>query len=391
MSEARLTDALARLDTHKNLNLPPRSRDLLGRLVVRFLWRRELKSQVDVNLATRDAVDSLLEITRTQQSAMDRLAGGDQVRGELDELRRNDQNLLAGLNQRLYSAVGGLRTELSDLRLHLAEKAEHNEDVRARLADIEERLATLATAARDVRLRHAQVDLVLDQLRPALAEPDRPAVEVPARVALLEVAMVELLDGPAEQVRTARSAYLPVIEKARAAGASGPVFEVAPARGDWLDVLRANEIPARAASANPVVVRRCTESGHPVTAADPLDTLAEVDGRPLGAITAFRYVERLTPDRLARFVDLAARALQPGGVLIVETPHPAGALTGDFHLDPFARQPVHPMFLRFLVEAAGFAGVEIRYPDAGPFSGWPADITASAAHGDDRYCLLARM
>lgn len=391
MSEARLADALARLDKHKNLNLPPRSRDLLGRLVLRFLWRRELKSQVDVNLATRDAVESLRDITR----ATDGLVSVDQLRAELDELRRSDQNLLAGLNQRLYSAVGGLRTELSDLRLLLADKAEHTEDVQARLTGIEGELATLTAASRDVRLRHAQVDLVLDQLRPARRDEasaeEAPAVEVPTRLAPLELALVELLDGPADQVRTARGAYLPLLEQARADGARGPVFDMAPARGDWLDVLRAAELPARSASANPAVVRRCADAGHSVRAEDALATLAEVAGRPLGAITAFRYAERLAPDLLARFVDLAASTLQPGGVLIVETPNPAGALTGDFHLDPFARQPVHPTFLRFLVEAAGFTHVEIRYPDGGPFSGWPTDLSAPTARRADRYCLIARM
>jgi hypothetical protein len=320
---------------------------------------------------------------------MEQLATVDQLRTELDALRRSDQNLQAGLNQRLYSAVGGLRGELSDLRLHLADKAEPTEDVQARLADIEAELAAMARSARDVRLRHAQVDLFLDRSRPA-TEVQAP-VEVPARIAALELAMVELLDGPPEQVRAARVGYLPVLTTARAAGASGPVFDMAPGRGDWLDQLRAAEIPARAASANPLVVRHCVASGHRVDETDPLDVLSDMDGRAFGAITAFRYAERLDPARLARFVDLAAHRLQPGGVLLVETPNPAGAKAGDFHLDPLARQPVHPEFLRFLVEAAGFADVEIRYADGGPFGGWPADLSAPAARRADRYCLLARM
>jgi hypothetical protein len=137
------------------------------------------------------------------------------------------------------------------------------------------------------------------------------------------------------------------------------------------------------------VVRHCTGNGHDVAAADPLAALSELDGRVLGAVTAFRYVERLTPEGLARFVDLAGARLTPGGVLIVETPNPA--VTDDFHLDPFARQPVHPVFLRFLVEAAGFRDVEIRYPDGGPFHAWPADLSAPAARSADRYCLVARI
>ncbi|HEX4724638.1 MAG TPA: hypothetical protein VH333_19120 [Pseudonocardiaceae bacterium] len=370
MSDLRLADARARIEANRDLRLPLPARDLLGRIALRFLWRRGLKWQVEANLATRDAVDGVLEL-------------GAALRADLHDVRRQEQNMLAGLNQRLYSAVGALRTELSDLRLRLADKAEQADEVQTRLDGIEAELGALVAGARATRLRHAQLDLYLDQQRPAAPPDPVPPVR---RSALLELALVELLDGPADQVRTARSGYLPVLADAR-----GPVFDPAPARGDWLDLLRGADIPARAASANPLVVRHCAGLGHDVTSADPLSALSELDGRSLGAVTAFRYVERLTPDQLARFVDLAAARLLPGGVLLVETPNPAGAAAGDFHLDPFARQPVHPMFLRFLVEAAGFGEVEIRYPDSGPFGGWPTDLSAPPTRRADRYCLLARI
>lgn len=372
MSDLRLADARARIEANRDLRLPLPARDLLGRIALRFLWRRGLKWQVEANLATRDAVDGVLDL-------------GAALRAELADVRHNEQNMLTGLNQRLYSAVGALRTELSDLRLRLADKAEHADEVRARLDRLEVELAGLIVSARATRLRHAQLDLFLDQQRPTATPAAAPPVQ---RGALLELALVELLDGPAEQVRGARGGYLSVLADARAAG---PVFDPAPARGDWLDLLRGADIPARGASANPLVVRHCVGLGHDVLAADPSTALSELDGRSLGAVIAFRHVERLTPDQLARFVDLAAARLLPGGVLLVETPNPAGAVPGDFHLDPFARQPVHPMFLRFLVEAAGFGEVEIRYPDSGPFSGWPADLSAPAARRADRYCLLARI
>jgi hypothetical protein len=402
MSEARLADALARLEDNKTLRLPLRSRDLLGRLALRFLWRRHVKWQVEVNLAVSDAVDALRELQGTQRSALAELTGRagrgsdfatqEQLRVELEVLRRSDHNMMAGLNQRLYSAVGGLRTELGDLRLQLADKAENAGDVDDRLAVIEEQITGLVAAARDARLRHAQLDLFLDSARAARGSSTADVrAEVPDRAAHLELAVAELLDGPAEGVRNARGAYLPVVRDARAAGATGPVFDVAPVRGEWLEVLRTAEVPAVAASANPLVVRHCADLGYTLDDRDPLDALAAAGARSLGAVTAFRWVERLSPETLTRFVDLAARALQPGGVLVVETPNAAGAAAGDFHLDPFARNPVHPIFLRFLAEAAGFSKVELRYPDAGPLGGWPADMAADPARSADRYCLLAWM
>jgi hypothetical protein len=174
-------------------------------------------------------------------------------------------------------------------------------------------------------------------------------------------------------VRALRTPHLRIITAARDAGATGPVFDAAPSRGEWLEVLRTAEIPARAASANPSVQGRCAELGFAVADNDPLNELASTPARSLGAVLAFRYAERLSPQELARFVDLAARAIQPGGVLIVETPDPDETSAGEFSRDPFARAPLHPSFLRFLGEAAGFRSVEVQRSDA------------------DRYTLLARM
>ena len=62
-------------------------------------------------------------------------------------------------------------------------------------------------------------------------------------------------------------------------------------------------------------------------------------------------------------MESAANALQPGGVLIVETSAGDDANAADFHLDPFAVRPVHADFLRFLAESAGFSRVETREVD----------------------------
>jgi hypothetical protein len=367
MSQARLADAIARLEKNKNLRLPLRSRDLLGRLNLRFLWKRQVKWQVEMNDAVVDAVRALRDLTESSQ-----FASQEQFVGELEALRRSDQNMMSGLNQRLYSAIGGLRTELGDLRLQLTDKAEGGDAVQARLSAIEASIAELTSAAHDSRLRHAQVDLFLDRARTAGSNAE-PVAEVPDRSAFLEPALAELLDGPVERVRALRALPLRIIAVARENGATGPVFDAAPSRGEWLEVLRTAEIPARAASANPAVQGRCAELGFAVADNDPLRELASTAARSLGAVLAFRYAERLSPQELARFVDLAARAVQPGGVFIVETPDPDKTSAGEFSRDPFARAPLHPSFLRFLAEAAGFRSVEVQRSDAG------------------RYTLLARM
>ncbi|GAA5158368.1 hypothetical protein [Amycolatopsis dongchuanensis] len=392
MTDIRMAEALDRLTRHYELHLPPRRTDLLGRLVLRFLWRRQLKWQVETNLAIRDALRVLDEERRAQRSELEGLAdrsglvGIEQLTHEVAQLRQSDQNLTAGFNQRLYSAVGRLQSELSDLRLRLTESAEHTDSAVGRLKALEEQVEALGATARELRLRSTRLDLLLGE-HPS-ARPDESEGAAPQRDSFLELAVAELLDGPAEHVRTARQAYLPLITEAREAGATGPVLDMAPVRGEWLELLRNAGVPYEAMSTNGLVRRHCGELGLAVGEGDPLHRLAAAPPRSLGAITAFRYAERLDPDSLARFVNLAATALQPGGVLIVETPT-TGAAAPDFHLDPFARRPVHPVFLRFLADSAGFARTETRYPQPGPLAGWPAEAALTADRTTDRYCLFA--
>ncbi|MGH3516425.1 MAG: hypothetical protein ACRDQ7_03220 [Haloechinothrix sp.] len=413
MAEAHLSDALARLDEHHELHLPLRRSDALGRLALRFLWLRELKWQMEVNLATRDAVSALSGLHQDLRNDLTKLQGivspnagqfatQDQLRtelsaaqeklsAELDGLRRSDQNMMTGLNQRLYALIGGIRTELSDVRLQLTEKGESAGEIDSRLQRLEEAVTELMTASKVARLRHAQLDLFLDQARQS--RPDVPAEDpvssIPGRDEFIELAVAELLDGSTEQARSQRSSYLATIDAARNRGATGTVFDMVPGRGEWFEVLHAAGIGYLSASRNPLVVNRCAELGCQLATADPLDELARAPKRSIGAVTAFRFVERLAPSSLAGFVDLAAAAIQPGGVLLVETPHIGGAAGKDFYLDPFAARPVHPHFLQFLVEAAGFGDVEIRYPKPSALDGWPAELSAGAPDKAARYCLLA--
>ncbi len=370
MSADRVAAALARLDEHRELHLPLRKSDVLGRLALRFLWKRQVKWQVETNLAIRDALDAVREQTRALEGGEGRLARHAELVHEVEQLRRHDQTMTAGMNQRLYSGLGRVESQLSELRLRQAESAEAGDDVEQRLKALETQVAALTSAATDVRLRHAQLDLALDRIRGG-AEPA--GIEVADRESFLELALSELLDGPADRVRDARRAHLPLVTGARESGATGPVFDAAPGRGEWLEVLRSAGLPFTAASGNALVRTHCAGIGLDVEAREPLAALAARPPRSLGAVTAFRFAERLAPDVLARFADLAATALQPGGVLVVET----FAAEADLRLDPFARKPLPAIYLRFLAEAAGFADVEVR--------------TAEATHGlGERLCLVAR-
>lgn len=370
MPDPTTTAALRQFAENRELRLPLRRRDILGRLVLRFLWRRYLKWQVESNVAACDALHGLAVIADGHQTHLgqieDRIAGEthnrEDLAGTVRELREQHQHLVAGVNQRLYSTIGDVRAQLSDLRLNSADAETAAMDTNKRLASIEERITELAASVRDVHLRQSRLNRRLES-EPAPAPENATTAQGPDRNGMLEFAVADVLDGPVELARERRALHLPTVRAAREDGQETAVFDMAPGRGEWLEVLRDAGIPYRAASANHEVVNRSEELGLTVEDGDPLRTLAEVSARSLAAVTAFRFVERLDASDLPRFVEYAAVALRPGGVLVVETPTVDGAGDSDFHRDPLARLAVHPDLVRYLGKVAGFESMEVH--DAG--------------------------
>ena len=82
-------------------------------------------------------------------------------------------------------------------------------------------------------------------------------------------------------------------------------------------------------------------------------------------------IEHIPPEALIALVRLAYRKLRPGGVLLCETPNPAclTVFSGAFYVDLSHLKPIHPEAARFVLEAAGFRDVEIRYVNPVPPDG----------------------
>ena len=78
---------------------------------------------------------------------------------------------------------------------------------------------------------------------------------------------------------------------------------------------------------------------------------------------SFHVLEHLVVDDLIELLELAARKLRPGGLLIAETPNPMTFLTlhESYLLDPTHVLALHPALLAWLAESAGFRTVEISY------------------------------
>ena len=140
----------------------------------------------------------------------------------------------------------------------------------------------------------------------------------------------------------------------------GEVLELACGRGDGLAELASAGVAARGVAASAASVEECRRRGLRAERVDALAALERAAPSGLGGVVAFELVERLRAEEIDRLLRLAWGALEPGGVLILETPNPLSLVVGarDFWSDPARRRPVHPETLELLYRQAGFDPVE---------------------------------
>ncbi len=133
-------------------------------------------------------------------------------------------------------------------------------------------------------------------------------------------------------------------------------------RGEWLSLVQAAGYDAFGLDTNPVMRQMCINQGLFVSGESILDWMQAQPGGSLAAITAFHLVEHLPFEDVLVMIKEAKRLLQPGGVLILETPNPENIRVSAFafYHDPTHRNPLTPALLEFTARYAGFCHVEMR-------------------------------
>ena len=154
-----------------------------------------------------------------------------------------------------------------------------------------------------------------------------------------------------------RPFLLALAAQAERAGA-GPAraLDLGCGRGEWLELLAACGIAGRGVDLDEGMLRACRERHLDVERADALASLRALPDASLALVSAFHLVEHLPFELVQDIIAEARRVLQPGGLLIFETPNPENLTVGasSFYLDPSHERPLPPALLAFAVEFGGF-------------------------------------
>ena len=348
--------------------------------------------------------DALAGLARVQAGAADQLAALDQRQAAVSESIRAE---LAAVRAQLAEAAGqgrallaGVNETVAALQTHVAHQQQADEEM---LESLRQQLVVLAgrLAAFDAALSSADVEGRLDRqdqrLRALEADPT-----AGAEFEDFYLAFENRYRGSLQEITARQKTYLPYFEALGVTGAShrpgARVADLGCGRGEWLELLlQSGATGAIGVDRGLEMINFCHQRGLPVEQSDALEFLRRQPNGSHAAITAFHLVEHLPFPVLLAILREARRVLEPGGLLVLETPNCGNLIVASqsFHLDPTHRLPIPPMLLSFSVEHAGFReiktlllhpyGSESRVADFTPL----ADRFNEFFYGPQDYAVLA--
>ena len=284
----------------------------------------------------------------------------------------------------MASLILGLSSGLTGLaddnlrRWEAAGVREHRKDaeVSAELGRMHVAMDELQTHIATVRQTGLTLKRELERLlaaRPALTAsageaaappgPEREAIRAPLAARPDAVNAVTYLGfenkfrGSEDLIRERQLFYLPFFAEA------SDVLEIGCGRGEFLSLLKSQGVSARGLDINHEMVESCRASGLDVDEGDALAYLDRLRDHSVGGLFAAQVAEHFQPAYLMRFLDTAYHKLRPGSRIVLETLNPAcwSAFFDSYIRDVTHAWPLHPDTLRYLVMAAGFQNVDVRY------------------------------
>ncbi len=163
--------------------------------------------------------------------------------------------------------------------------------------------------------------------------------------------------GSEEDVSNKLKKYLPHFESINA------ILDVGCGRGEFLKLLRDQGKDCEGIDISVSMLKEAEQEGIDCHKSDAIEFLKNKPENTYGGIFSAQVIEHFEPLYLINFVKESFRVLKKGGIVILETINPLSlfALSNIYFLDITHQKPLHPEYMRYLVETSGFDNVEIIY------------------------------
>ena len=185
--------------------------------------------------------------------------------------------------------------------------------------------------------------------------------------------------GSRELIKKRVRVYLPFVKKLKELYPDGEVFDIGCGRGEWLELLKQNEVHVKGVDLDEGMLSECSKHSLHVECANGIELLKKQPDESLMVVSAFHVVEHIPFEDLQTLVEEAKRVLKPAGLLILETPNPENikVATENFYLDPTHTKPIPANLLAFLPQFYRYERVKILRLQESPELAEKADITLS--------------
>jgi SAM-dependent methyltransferase len=146
------------------------------------------------------------------------------------------------------------------------------------------------------------------------------------------------------------------------------VLDIGCGRGEFIELLSHIGVSARGIELDGALAEEARLRGLDVEWGDGLAALGALPDGSLGGLVLLQVIEHLSAQALVDLVSFAAEKVAPGGLVVMETINPQSlyVYARALYLDPTHQRPVHPGYLSFLFEQAGFSKVSIEWRSPPP-------------------------
>lgn len=165
--------------------------------------------------------------------------------------------------------------------------------------------------------------------------------------------------GDELEVKEKLKRYLPIFATA------DNILDIGCGRGEFLELLQQQGKKAVGIDISESMLRRAAEKSMICKKAAALEYLQQEKDNSLGGIFSAQVIEHLQPEYLRDAVRESYRVLTKNAPIVLETINPLSifALSNIYFLDITHQKPLHPEYMRYLLESSGFSEVKIIYSD----------------------------